>query len=154
MSRYEKPRGMACIWEVLRASEEFHLICSPSGPEELWKKDRSDFRQEKTLNGNQKSIEDINVDSFPSCLHQFFPLHLPVCCEVTDGPWLLQTDSGLEILSDQNKNHIALNQTTVMRVNGSLEPVSYYQYSSDIYFSAFHCWEYPENHQHIFWIEV
>lgn len=73
------------------------------------KKDRSDFRQEKTFDGKQKnlSVEDTNVGSFSSCLHQFFPPHLPVCCEVTDGPWLLQADSGLEILSDQNKNHIA-----------------------------------------------
>lgn len=66
-----------------------------------------DARQEKTFSGKQKSMEEINVDSFPSGLHEFFLLHLPVCCEVTDGPWLLQADSGLEVSSDQNKSNIA-----------------------------------------------
>lgn len=87
---------------------------------------------------NQKSTEDINVDSFPLCLQEFFPLHLPVCCEVTDGPRLLEADLGLEVPCDQKKSNIAcciFNWTVDIGVNAFLEPVSYYQYSSDTYFA-------------------
>lgn len=119
-------------------------------------------RTELTLGKRKLSMENknlwriINVDSFPSCLHHFFPPHLPVWSEVADGPWLLQADSGLEIPSDQNKNHIVcciLNRTADTGVNCSLQPVSYYQHS-DTCFAAFHCSEHPENHQPIYWTEA
>lgn len=102
---------------------------------------------------NQKSTENNNVDSFPSCLQKFFPLHLPVCCEVTDGPGLSEADLGLEVPSDQKKCNIAcciFNWTADIGVNAFLEPVSYYQYSSDIYFAPS---EHPENYQQLYWTE-
>lgn len=96
---------------------------------------------------NKKSIEDINMNSFPSCSHCFCS-SAPPC--LLWGYWptmLLQAGLGLKIPPGQSKNRIAcciLNQTADSGVNGSLRPVWCYQYSSDIYFAAFHYSEHPE----------